>query len=188
MVSYPGKRGDTVKIRSIPLCALFAAILALCSWISLPVGQIAFTLQTFGVALTLLVLGGNRGCAAIFVYLALGTLGLPVFSGFRGGPGMLLGATGGYLTGFLAFGLVYWLVCRLLGQTLPVRCLALSAGMLSCYLFGSFWYGFGYAPDAPLSAILAQCVLPYLLFDICKLCLAVLLHRRLGRILEKFSA
>lgn len=188
MVSYPGKRSETVKIRSITLCALFAAVLALCSWISLPVGQIAFTLQTFGVGLTLLVLGGKRGCAAIFVYLALGALGLPVFSGFRGGPGMLLGATGGYLTGFLAFGLVYWLVCCLLGQKLLVRCLALSAGMLACYLFGSSWYGLGYAPDAAFSAILAQCVLPYLFFDICKLCLAVLMNRRLACILEKLSA
>ena len=91
-------------------CALFAALLAVCAWLAVPVGQLAISLQTFAVLLTLGILGGKWGMGAILVYLGLGAVGLPVFTGFRGGIGMLLGPTGGYLWGFLVSGLLYWLL------------------------------------------------------------------------------
>ena len=75
--------------------ALFAALTAICAWISIPVADIGFTMQTFGVFLTLGVLGGKWGTVSILIYLLLGAVGMPVFSGFRGGMGMLLGVTGG---------------------------------------------------------------------------------------------
>jgi biotin transport system substrate-specific component len=82
------------------LAAFFAALITVCSWISLPVADIAFTMQTFGVFLALGLLGGKWGSVAIAIYLLLGAVGMPVFSGFRGGVGMLAGVTGGYLWGF----------------------------------------------------------------------------------------
>ena len=169
-----------MKARDMALCALFAALLALCSWISVPLADIAFTLQTFGIFLTLGLLGGKRGSLAILLYLLLGAAGLPVFSGFRGGLGMLLGATGGYLAGFLFSGFVYWLITGLLGD--KFRLSAMLAGLLSCYLFGTAWYCLGYAPQPQaLGAILLKCVVPFLLPDGCKLALAWLLTRRLRR-------
>ena len=88
------------------LCSLFAALMAICAWISVPVFDIAFTMQTLAVFLALGLLGGKWGTAAIFIYLLLGAAGMPVFSGFRGGIGMLAGVTGGYLWGFLLSGLL----------------------------------------------------------------------------------
>ena len=88
------------------LCGLFSALLAICAWISVPLADAAVTLQTFGVFLCLGTLGGKRGTTAILVYLLLGAVGLPVFSGFRGGFEALLGTTGGYLTGVLVSGLL----------------------------------------------------------------------------------
>ena len=76
-----------LTVRDLVLCALMAALLAVCAWISFPVLEIAYTLQTFGVFFALLVLGGARGTLAIFVYILLGAVGLPVFTGFRGGIG-----------------------------------------------------------------------------------------------------
>ena len=78
-------RGKTYDIVYI---GIFAVLLAVCSWISLPFA-VPFTLQTFGVFMTLETLGGKRGTMAILVFLLMGLVGLPVFSGFRGGPGCL---------------------------------------------------------------------------------------------------
>ena len=76
--------------------ALFAVLIAICSWISIPT-SIPFTLQTFGIFVTVGVLGGKRGSFAVFIYLLLGAIGVPVFAGFSGGMGVLLGTTGGYI-------------------------------------------------------------------------------------------
>ena len=102
------------NVKFMALSALFGALLCLCSWISIPAGAVSFTLQTFAVALALLTLGGKWGSCAVLVYLALGAVGLPVFSGFRGGIGTLLGPTGGYLFGFMLTSLLYWLVSAVL--------------------------------------------------------------------------
>ena len=95
------------KTLTLTYIALSAALIAICSWISIPT-TVPFTLQTFGVFAALGTLGGRRGTLAILAYLLLGLVGLPVFSGFQGGPGVLLGTTGGYILGFLASALLYW--------------------------------------------------------------------------------
>jgi len=100
---------------SMTYTALFVVVMAVCSWITIPM-TVPFTLQTFGVYMTLLLLGGRRGTLAIGIYLLLGTVGAPVFAGFAGGPGSLLGPTGGYLIGFLVMGLCYWLLISLLAR------------------------------------------------------------------------
>lgn len=167
-----------MKIRNMALCGMCSALLCLCGWLSFPLGDTAITLQTFGIFLCLGALGGKRGTVSIFVYLLLGAAGLPVFSGFRGGMGVLLGATGGYLVGFLVCGLVYWLLSALF----PRHSLAaMVAGLFICYLFGSLWYYIVYTAGsaATLGFILAKCVLPFLLPDMAKLLLAHSLSKKL---------
>lgn len=169
-----------MKVRNMALCAFFAALLTLCAWLSIPTGDAALTLQTFAVALCLLLLGGKRGCLAILVYLMLGAVGLPVFTGFRGGIGTLLNVTGGYLLGFLAWALVYWLITAVKGH----RAVAMLLGLLTCYIFGSAWFYWLYlrvGSALGLGLILLKCVVPYLLPDALKLGLAFLLASRLKR-------
>ena len=72
--------------------AIFAVLMAICSWISIPM-SVPFTLQTFGVFLAVGVLGGKRGTLAIVVYVLLGAIGIPVFAGFTGGIGIILSNT-----------------------------------------------------------------------------------------------
>ena len=157
-------------------CALAAALMCVCAWIAIPVGDTVFTMQTFALFLILYLLGGKWGTAAIAVYLLLGAAGLPVFTGFRGGLGTLLGATGGYLTGFLFCGLCYWL----LGGE-KVRLWVMLPGLFLCYLFGTLWYSYGYLSGNQMSVwlVIGRCVLPYLLPDGVKLVLAWSLARRL---------
>lgn len=172
-----------MKVRNMALCALFAALLCVCAWVCVPVGSTVITMQTFGIFLTLSVLGGKRGSIAVALYLLLGIVGLPVFSGFRGGLGALMDATGGYIAGFLVAALIYWPVTALGRDKELFRLLGMVLGLLCCYLLGTLWFRYGYLPGGNLSwgAILLQCVVPYLLPDAAKLILAWLLGRRLRR-------
>lgn len=169
-----------MKVRKMAQCALFAALLTVCAWICVPLGDVAFTMQTFGVFLALGLLSGKWGTASIFVYLLLGAAGVPVFSGFRGGIGALTGATGGYLVGFLFTGLLYWLITALWSDSQKVRVFAMVLGLLACYAFGTIWFWFAYAQGG-LGLILMKCVIPYLLPDAFKLILAGFLTQRLKR-------
>ena len=168
--------GVPINTRYMTLSALFAALLAVCAWLSIPVSDISFTMQTFGVFLALLLLGGKWGTVSIFIYLLLGAVGLPVFSGFRGGLGQLLGITGGFLWGFLLSGLIFWLLERF------GKILALIAGLLCCYGCGCLWFYFH--SGGGLGLILLRCVLPYLIPDGVKLVLACSLARRLRKVIK----
>ena len=173
-----------LTVRDLVLCALMAALLAVCAWISFPVLEIAYTLQTFGVFFALLVLGGARGTLAILVYILLGAVGLPVFTGFRGGIDALLGVTGGYILGFLFTGLVYWLVTGLLGRKLWVKILALVLGLVVCYAFGSGWFltvYFRNGKSIGVWALLMKCGIPYLPADAIKMALALVLAPRVAK-------
>ena len=155
--------------------AMSAVILCVCSWLTIPF-TVPFTMQTFGVYCALLILGGKRGMAAIGLYLLLGIAGLPVFSGFRGGLGHVLGPTGGYIVGFLFTGLAYLLMEQRLNHMrwLP-RILLLEACILPCYLVGTLWFSAVSGmrgKEIGFFSALSLCVLPYLLPDIVKLLLA----------------
>ncbi len=176
-----------MNFRTKDLCymALMAVLIAVCSWISIQT-VVPFTLQTFAVFCALELLGGARGTIAVAVYLLLGAVGVPVFAGFTGGLGILLGSTGGYLLGFLLTGLVYWLFERL-GRSLWLRVAALLLGLALCYAFGTLWFIEVYSrANGPLSVMtaLSWCVLPFLLPDGLKLALALLLSARVKPLLK----
>lgn len=181
----------TARLRTLDLVyiALFAVLTAVCAWITIPMPKpmVQFTLQTFAVFMALSVLGGRRGTYAVVVYLLLGAVGVPVFSGMQGGLGVLLGSTGGYIVGFIAMALVYWLVTAKLGESLPVTVAASVLGLAVCYAFGTAWYLAVYtSANGPLSLMtaLGWCVFPFILPDLCKLALAVVLSRRVKKFLK----
>lgn len=169
----------TSHIRQFSRCAMFAALLCVCGWISIPLPGIVLTMQTFGIFLTLTLLGGQWGTAAIGLYLLLGCLGLPVFTGFQSGIAALTGPTGGYLWGFLGSGLAYWAFSTLSPRQSLV---APILGLVVCYACGTAWYAFAWL-DGQLLPAIAQCVLPYLIPDALKLLLAHRLSPRLKRFL-----
>ena len=179
-----------MRTQELARAALFAALIAICSWISIPTA-VPFTLQTFAVFLALGVLGGELGALSVAGYLLLGAVGLPVFSGFQGGLGALLGATGGYLLGFLLTALTVWGAERWLGKSAPVFLGACVLGLGLCYLFGSVWYAAVYAAASGpvgLATVLGWCVFPFVLPDLAKLALAFALSRRLAAALQRRGA
>ena len=99
MISH-AKGTASNQTRDIVYIGFFAAVITICSWISIP-ASVPFTLQTMGVFAAVGILGGKRGTLAVLTYILLGAVGLPVFAGFSGGMGVILGTTGGYIAGFL---------------------------------------------------------------------------------------
>ena len=123
------KTQNGARTRDLTMIALMAALTAVCAWITIPFSLVPFTLQTFAVFTALALLGGRRGTASIVLYLCLGLVGLPVFSGFSGGVGALLGPSGGYLLGFVGTGLVYWAITAKLGERLGAKIAGLVLGL-----------------------------------------------------------
>ena len=103
------------KTYDIVYIAVFAVIMAICSWISIP-AAVPFTLQTFGVFIAVGVLGRKRGSLSVLVFILLGAIGIPVFANFSGGIGVLAGPTGGYIIGFLFSALLMWAMEKLPGK------------------------------------------------------------------------
>lgn len=177
------KTQTQIKTTELVYIAIFAALMAICSWISIP-STVPFTMQTFAVFLALILLGGKRGTMAVLVYLLLGAVGAPVFAGFSGGIGILLGSTGGYLIGFLAQGLLYWLLVKQPVTNRWFEIAVLLAGSVVCYLFGTVWFVVVYTQNTGaigFGTALAWCVTPYIIPGLIKLAMAVVLGNRLRR-------
>jgi len=184
-LSAPVKK-PFLTTRELCYTALGAALTAICAWISIP-AQVPFTLQTFAVFLVTGLLGIKCGTISVIVYLLLGAVGLPVFAGFKGGAGILLGVTGGYLIGFVFTALAVGAVTRFFGRSLPVLVAAMVLGLVLCYTFGSIWFLVLYTRSSgPITAggVLGMCVLPFLPVDAVKILLASLLTRRLYPLLR----
>ena len=172
---------EGLQTKDAAMIAVCAAVMAVCSWISIP-AAVPFTMQTFGVFLAVGLLGGRNGTLAVVIYLLLGAAGLPVFSGFTGGIGHLFGATGGYIIGFVFSALLMWLMEHLLGRSLKALVASMIAGLLVCYAFGTAWFMVIYARDSGsigLITALSWCVFPYIIPDALKILLAAVMTRRL---------
>lgn len=174
------------KTLSMTYMAIFAALIAICSWISIP-SSVPFTMQTFAIFLTCGLLGGKRSTIAVLVYLLLGAIGLPVFAGFSGGLGALFGMTGGYLIGFVFIGLIAWLFEKLFGKKAPALIAALVVGLIVCYAFGTAWFMFMYTKNVGsigLTGVLGMCVFPFIIPDLIKMALALILTNRLKKFIK----
>lgn len=178
------KKSFTTK--EVVFMGVFVALMAICSWISIP-GTVPFTLQTLGVFLAIFVLGGKKGTLAITTYVILGAIGAPVFAKFTGGFGAIFGRTGGYIIGFIAAGLVMWIFESLFGRKLPVLVLSATLGMLACYAIGTAWFMYVFAKTnepVGLQVILGWCVYPFILPDILKIVLALIIGDRLHKVYQ----
>ena len=171
------------KTYDIVYIAVFAVIMAICSWISIP-AAVPFTLQTFGVFIAVGVLGGKRGSLSVLVFILLGAIGIPVFANFSGGIGVLAGPTGGYIIGFLFSALLMWAMEKLPGKKSVMQIVSMIAGLIVCYAFGTVWFVIVYGRmNGPIgfTAALASCVVPFIIPDIIKIALAYVLSRKLRK-------
>ena len=159
------KTSDSARI------AMMVALMSICAWIGVPV-TVPFTMQTFAVFCTVGLLGTKCAVATVITYVLLGTVGLPVFTGFVGGVGIFATVNGGFILGFIPTTLVCGILIK---KAFPLP-IAMGLGLAVCYIFGSAW--FCMLHSASFTAALSACVLPYLPFDLIKIALAVLTVRK----------
>ena len=180
----------------LALCGLFAAIMAVCSFITIPLGftPVPINLGTLGVFLAGGILGKKYGTVSIAVYVLLGAIGIPVFAGFKGGLGVLAGPTGGYIIGYIVAAFIIGLIIETFekgsaGETggnagfkgFAGIVVALIIGLLACYALGTLW--FILSTGTGVWASLLACVFPFLPGDGIKIVVATILIRKLRQIL-----
>ena len=173
MAAAKSKTYDLVYI------AVFAVLMAVCSWISVPTA-VPFTLQTFAVFMAV----GVLGTMSVALYIILGAVGVPVFAGMTGGIGILTGTTGGYIVGFLFSALVMWAMEKIPGKKSVIQILSMAVGLIVCYAFGTAWFMAVYMKTSGpvgLMAVLGWCVIPFIIPDIIKIVMAYGLSRKLKK-------
>ena len=170
------------KIYHLTMTALMAAVLCVLSPVALPIGPVPVTLCTLVIYLAQYLLGWKRGAVSCLVYLLLGLMGLPVFAGFIGGFGKLLGPTGGYLVGYLAVAVCTGLAVER-SRSRVVHAAGMALGTALCYGLGTAWYCL--VTDSGVESALMLCVFPFIPGDLVKMAVAMsvgpMLRDRLNR-------
>ena len=162
------------RLQFLTRSALFAALLCLLCPLAIPLGPIPLTLASFVVLLTACILPRRQAVCAVILYILLGAMGLPVFSGGRAGLGVLFGATGGFIWSYAPMAT---LAAAGRGRGLHRQMLCASAALLVCYACGALQYALVSAVDA--GAALSACVLPFLPIDVLKLICACILGEKI---------
>ena len=175
---------ERMKTKNLAFCALMAAVTAVCAQMSIPLpGGVPLTLSVAAVYLSGAFLGPGLAFASQLIYLLLGAFGLPVFAGFSGSLGVLLGSTGGYLLVYPLMAAAVALGRRLWGGKLPSLAASMLIALLLCYAGGTAW--FMAVTQKSLAVSLAACVFPFVPVDLCKIALASAVGSRLAVFTER---
>lgn len=178
----------TIHVRSsktyaLTATALMTAVLCILSPMALPIGPVPITLSNFIILLTIYILGWKKATISLLLFLLLGFAGLPVFSGFVGGPAKVLGPTGGYLIGYIPMAVIAGILIDRT-KSRPVHILGMIAGTVVLYAFGTAWFCF--QANYTVGAALSVCVFPFVPGDLVKMFLAMTLgpviKKRIGAI------
>lgn len=162
--------------------AMIAALTAVCAQVMIPLGAVPVNLALVPLLMGAALLPGRYALVPACLYALMGMIGLPVFAGFAGGIGVLMGPTGGYIIGYIP---CVWVAAALLGRsrTFLRRCLAMGCGAAACYLLGAGWMLLG--RFVPPENVLLVGVLPFVPGDVLKILLAADLSARMEGVLAR---
>lgn len=172
-----------ISIYDMAKCGIMTALMCVLSPVAVPIGPIPVTLSTLMVCLTTVILGTKLGILSYLIYLLLGAVGLPVFSGYAGGVGKLIGPTGGYLIGFIFMVIIGGIFVSKFKAKIWLTGVGMLFGLIVTYAFGTVWFVISMKVD--VSYALSVCVWPFIPFDIAKIIVAILLGTAVNRALKK---
>lgn len=181
------KRDTIVELTKAALLTALFCVLAPHT-LYLPFSPIGITFGSFLLYLTGMLLGPKFGCISIFLYLCMGFMGLPVFSGYTAGAGVLFGPTGGFLLGYLLCVVAVGLFTKkAFGGKKGILSFVggMFVGTVALYVFGTLWFVFVYAGTATFGEAVTACVVPFLPFDAVKMVLAAVLYKPLLRVIAQ---
>lgn len=179
------KTATQLGVKQVSLVGVMTAIICVLAPFALPipVSPVPISLGTLVIYFVLTVLGLKLGTISVVVYILLGLAGLPVFAGFTGGAGKLLGPSGGYILGYIFMALICGFFIDKLGDNIFLCFLGFLLGTAVLYLFGSLWLV--YQTSVTLSQAVLSYVIPYIPGDLIKLILAMTLGRQVRKRLER---
>lgn len=175
-------QGNTKALALIGVMAAVTCILGPLS-IPLPFSPVPISLTNLAVYFSIYVLGMKKGSISYVIYMLIGLVGIPVFSSFTGGPGKLLGPTGGYLIGFLFMAVICGFFIDKWPDKRYMGFLGMVIGTLVCYLFGTVWLA--YQAELSFSAALTAGVIPFIPGDIIKMLIAMFIGPEIVKRLKK---
>ena len=171
------------KVYPLAMIAVMAAVMAVVSPFTLPIGPVPITLANLVVYLSVYILGWKKSCIATLVYILLGAVGMPVFSGFAGGLGKLVGPTGGYIIGYLPQAMITGLFIAKFPRNRWMQLLGMVVAGIALYAFGTAWFCF--LTGKGLVAALGLCVIPFLPGDFAKAVIAMVVGPMIRDRLDK---
>lgn len=173
------------SLRQLTLTGLMAAVICILAPVSfrIPISPVSISLGFLAIYFVTSVLGMKLGTLSVVIYILLGLAGLPVFSGFLGGPGPLFGPTGGYILGYIFMALICGFFVDKWGDKILLRFLGMALGSVVCYLFGTFWLA--YQQSCTFFHALSVGVLPFIPADLIKLAVAMAIGGQLRKRLRK---
>ena len=167
----------TDRTKTMVMTALMTALACIFGPVSVPIGPVPISLAPFCIFFSVYVLGMKKGTMATCLYLLIGLAGLPVFSGFSGGPAKLFGPTGGYLVGYIFMALISgWFIDRFPGRYI-VRFAGMFLGICACYTLGTLWLA--YSAGMTLKAAFAAGVAPFILLDVLKIVISIVIGEQI---------
>lgn len=173
------------KFTVYQLCfmALMAAVTCILAPLSIPIGPIPISLTNLVVYFTVYVIGLKAGTCSYCLYVLLGVVGLPVFSGYVGGPAKIAGPTGGYIVGFVLMALIGGYVIEKTNRNMVLVIIAWIVGTMVDYALGTEW--FAYVQHCTVGYALKVCVYPFIVFDLIKIVAATFLAKAVRYALVK---
>lgn len=169
----------TFSTKIMILIAFFAALTGVLSQIAIPIPPVPINLAMFSVFLAGSLLGSKYGALSQLIYVLLGAIGLPVFSSFSSGIGIIVGPTGGYIIGYIVAAWVTGWIISKIGRKHVALIIAITTGLLLCYTLGTSWFMF--ITKTSLLQSLTLCVFPFLIGDAIKIIVASILTPILNR-------
>ena len=161
------KKVKSLSIRDMAFTAVFAAVLCAVAPFSIFIGPIPLSFATFIIYLAAGTLELKSGVIAVLLYISLGAIGLPVFTGFEGGFHKIVGVTGGFIIGYIFCAAMIGGVLKIFGKKLLPYVLGMVMGTLLLYTCGTAW--FILQTGSTLKSALLLCAVPFLPGDAAKI-------------------
>jgi biotin transport system substrate-specific component len=172
-----------MKTKEMVTIALMTAVMCILGPLSINIGVIPISFTNLAIYITLYILGWKRGTVSYLLYMLIGIVGAPVFSGFTGGIAKLVGPTGGYIVGFIFLALISGVFIEKFENNKVLCIVGMILGTAVCYIFGTVW--FIVSSKTPLMASLSMCVFPFLPGDLIKIIIACVLGSKIKVQLRK---
>lgn len=166
-------------IGQIAVIGVMTAVMCVLAPFSLPIGPVPISLTNFAIYIAIYVLGTKRATISYLIYLLIGFVGVPVFSGFTSGPEKLLGPTGGYLIGFLPMLIIAGICIDRFTRKSYLCVLGMVVGTAVCYAFGTGWLA--YSASMTFKAALFAGVIPFIVGDLIKIIVSAIVGPQLRK-------